>query len=1055
MKPLKLVMNAFGPYAGQEIVDFELIGGSGLYLITGDTGAGKTTIFDAIVYALYGRASGKYRKTSSLRSDYADENNDTFVIFDFIHRGKKYSIERHPTYLRTTKRSKGELRPTKETAVMTSGDEVPVSGSSKVTETVENDVLHMDYDQFKQISMIAQGEFRELLNAGTDDRTRILQKIFMTEGYRKMGDILRQKATDAYARLGELERSLIQTLDGVIADDNKIPEDITADTVIYRSEEIKKALEDIIAADDQKRSELDAEYDRNHKAKSLADQKLALAGENNRRLEEYEKLVKQYDELSGQEELFSTRKRELAKQKRAVRSCQPFFTGFKNAEFMYKSARDKYLVQNDTANKAEEAFEAAGKMYLTAQERRTEADSYNIEASNLRQQLPLYEKYSEFERLLKASRQRNADLLEKIKCMDQNAHTNQMENVTLNDEITALGNAPAEYEKNEARIGQLGDFKSSLKRLGDDRLDEYRKAACRNRVTAADFLDKRNAYDKALPVWQEADRQIDLSRAGILAQKLEDDVPCPVCGSLKHPKPAELDAESVTEEAVKSLRETLDKAAEDMNNARSSNDTAQSHLETVRKQLVEDITHEMSKLKEQGYIENIPDIIQDSFEAIIADAAAAVEKLLAAALTLRKKLAADSRRLASDKDRLKQNADRLAKYEADHKKLDEELKVCSEDSVRYRTAIEQLPELKYSGKAEAEASVKNIENKAGEILKNIEMCNKRREETALARDAAKASLSTMQINMNELEQKKQEAESGFAKAIAENGFADSNEYTVYCTDEASISKEENGIIDYYNKLSALKSMLEKEHQQIKDLKMTNTEAIRSECIRAEEMEKAVIGNKSSCLHRLETNRKIRCEFDECCKRTVVHKTNSDKLKELDDLVNGKLSGKNKITLEQYIQSAGFDGIISAANKRLYPMSEGQFELYRHEDEGELRSKTALSLDILDMYTGKKRSVGTLSGGESFKASLALALGLSDTVCSAAGGISVDTIFIDEGFGTLDTKSLEEAMDMLTGLSTHDKLIGIISHRDELRERINRQIVVTKTRNGSSIRVEND
>ncbi len=981
MRPEKLIMSAFGPYAGVTEIDFKKLPESGIFLITGDTGAGKTTIFDGISFALYGRTSGTYREVSSLRSDFADPEAETYVDFTFTHRGRRYRILRSPVYTRLKKRGEGTVQNIAK-AVLYREPDAPVSGLTQVDMAVHA-LLRIDYQQFKQISMIAQGEFRELLNAKTEDRSRILQQIFDTGAYREMGNILKKQAADADAELQEIMRSARQYFDGV-----RRPETLPAET-----EELLLAL--------QKRSAADA---------------------GSIRIEEMENAV---SGLVREDEAGARRLAAVLTEKKKSLEAE-------NAAFHQADSGNRLLRQLSEAEKAaaekQKEKEEAVRLAEQAEGRKAAGDAKAEEAAVMKQQEGKYE---------------TRELQQKaLRTAEQNAGRIARDRESLEARLTALAKRKEEAGLRRAALRTAGERlaaaraemnaflerKSEQDRIGNEAYPDCTRYAQIFKESQALYEEKRAACDLANAAAGEAERILEGCRAGILARELKDGSPCPVCGAVHHPSPAALPAKRITEEEVekkKKLREAAEQvknqALTQVTSARSKNE---SYLDALFRQL-RTYTAAVDALQLSACGGNTAGDGAGQ-AADTASAAQSFGRRLAEAIARQQDMLLETG--SADLTEIRAVANAAAGFILGGiRRLQEKIRTLEAENKEYKALEEELQALDGETAALTEKREKLLSEQA---------------ENGAAASAAQAALHSIGTLPYASLQDAREKRAALEKEAAEiRNACDAAEKHLAAAEASSAAAS--------SACGLLKKQVQESGARLQDTEAMR-QALQESNAQAEHLQKQC--NETD--NRIRTNREITAKLAECREKAGDKAEQRNLLSGLSMLINGRLVGKNKMSFEQYVQTAGFDGIIQAANARLLPMSEGQFALKRHESTDEIGSKNALSLDVLDNFTGKARPVGSLSGGESFKASLALALGLSDRIQAGAGGITIDTLFIDEGFGTLDENSLNDAVGMLTSLSTNGKLIGIISHREELKERIPMQMTVEKTRSGSQVRISN-
>ena len=1074
MKPINLTISAFGPYSDTTNIDFTKLGESGIYLITGDTGAGKTTIFDAICYALFGETTsggGRGGRTpSSLRSDFAPDNIDTEVDFSFSHRGHNYRVHRSPAYLRAAKRGSDKLVAKPEKAELFFENDEPVSGAKKVTMEIADNILHLDYGQFKQIAMIAQGEFRELLNADSDKRTQIFQKIFLTEGYRKMGDILKKKTSEASESYETSCQSLLQYLSGILCTEdsakytsvNEMKEKLDKSNLISERDNIKELLKSLLTEDGKKLEEIDKEITEVKKQSENKTSELVAAESSNKLILEKETAKKEYQAQKDGETIISAKADLLERQKKAYRTIKPSYDKLLELKNSLSDIGDKLAEGKQNEIKAENLQKEAGVKLAASLEKEALAEQYKLDAAALLETEPQYAKRDELHGLYEKQSEIKKQLEKETETLSNSEDEAKKQQENLKLYIDENQKAPLEEQKLRLLFDAVGQEYKQIKEISEAQIPALKSAAKQKETKSNNYVAARKEYDDALNAWNEGDRILEGNRAGILASKLEENKPCPVCGALHHPCLAKMDNNVVTEDEVKALRIALDKKDESKNKANEEAVQAGSKYTELFRTIKGNIEQILERCNEKGFVSNlevVPQLLADMDIDDLNNYVSTIRKQVADHgndISVRKKKAdIIIQKLNEDEESLAKVVNQLDEIAKQKQKLSHNITENEKALSAAKAALEALPKLAYGTLFEAAAQREKIEKESRDILSDIEQKKKENEAAGNNLTAERTKLENLEHSNEDAMQKTQKQEKAVSDLLQEEGFDSDNDYLglVEGLDEEIIEQNEKEIREYKEKTKLIEARLGDLIEKTHNLTIVDTNELNILKGEIAQKESDLQNKKNDISHRIATNTAVEEKFVKAIDDAEKKKHYLDLVTDMDHLVNGNLSGAAKISLEQYIQTSGFDRIIAAANKRLLPMSEGQYELYRHEDSTELRSKNALALDILDNYTGKRRSVSTLSGGESFKASLSLALVLSDSITSAAGGITVDTLFIDEGFGTLDSASLNDAIEMLMSLSSGNKLIGIISHREELKESIANRIVVTKDKKGSSIRVE--
>ena len=915
MRPLNLIMSAFGPYAGEETIDFEKLGKSGLYLITGDTGAGKTTIFDAITFALYGEASGNNREASMLRSKYADPDRPTFVTLIFSYAGKQYTVTRKPEYERAKSRGTGTTKKAAE-AELICPDGRSVTKQREVTAAIQN-ILGIDRNQFSQIAMIAQGDFLRLLLAETKDRQAIFREIFHTGYYQVFQDRLKEDVRELSRECENERRSIRQYISGMkCADDDLHAENVRkAQSGELPTEEVMELLDRLIGKDTERLEQCGDRL-------SGLDAELGILNAKLGRAEELEK---------AEQTLEKTR-----------------------AELEKAAERQKTL---------DAAFDEAVA-------RQPEADRFAAEAAALETLLP---EYDAREKLLLERRNTELQLKAEKKALEKDSEalsTNTRQTEQLQAERKTLETAGAQRE---ALLREKDSVEAKGKQIADTlkTLDAAVRLKANLEEAQQKYLAAQKKYELTQQRYDDMNRAFLSEQAGILAQTLREGEACPVCGATVHPHPAELSEAAPTEAQLKQAKREADQCRRTAEQVSSEAGSLLGQEEATRKEL------------SRKAAELWPELPSEQ----IREAAERERK------TLRERYAELSAAVTAEEKKLRRKAELeelIPQTEKEQQRLQESTQRCRERITACETKIRQWDELLQQAEEKLPFPSKEEANRE---LTRLKGAQQRIRETLTGAEEAQRRGKTVCTTLE-----------GRATQLTE---------------------------------------------QLATAEKPDREALREESERLTKEKQELSRLNADLLLRLNANRTARsgilkqgAELEQLEKKLTW-------VKALSDTANGTVSGKERIMLETYVQTSFFDRMIARANTRFFIMSGGQYELKRREVADNLRSQSGLELSVIDHYNGTERSVKTLSGGESFKASLSLALGLSDEIQSSAGGIQLDTMFVDEGFGSLDEESLEQAMKALSGLTESNRLVGIISHVSELKERIDRQIVVKKDRSGGS------
>lgn len=1316
MKPKKLVISAFGPYADRMELDFERLGGGGLYLITGDTGAGKTTIFDAITFALYGEASGEVRKGEMFRSKYAKPEVRTFVELTFTYQGKDYTVKRNPEYLRPKDRGQGMTMEKANAELIFPDERQPVTKISEVTKAV-TELLGLDQRQFRQIAMIAQGDFQKLLLAGTADRSEIFRKMFHTEIYQELQNRLREEAKARWKTYDEKKRSISQYLDNVVC-----PEDarwkkefdrlkkenfngqvmrgmeLLAQCIEWDEEQLRMLKEEqrALYGEIEKKNQLLGKIKERQTRQAEKEQK-----ENERKLllpevEEKKKKSEQAEKEAGICE-------KLEEQIREEKACLELLRKMKQEQEamtqlqkeLQETAEAKGKLQEEQENaKKELEQQKARKEKLSGTEvelaRTEQKETYaaeqvqqlsayceeigktaDEEAAKKEEENALCEKIKETEQAAGKA----AEEAEKLAGQDKVCEKLQEEKENVRREIFTLAEAKKQLEKTTDEAlqlaGQLKQLQREEEKLQADRTATAEQMAKRSSAALQQekFRQERETLENLLKSWEWACKELEEkqsayrdgiqkrdnlrktyqameslfldAQAGILAEKLTEGEPCPVCGAIHHPQPAKR-AEHTPDKAtldqkkeelreqeetaagqseaagncsrrVKELREQLTacllkkmphEREEKQGNGLTETDKESSFQEenetqrflpmsdslfcqeAVKKaeQLQEEESKQKVRQTEYAELEKTQTRQQENLETLkkaIAGAQAdlgraegtqkaleeqlnkeiaeaekepGVEEVTASAErkgSAEKKGAAEDRDYAETDDRnflvgqiekvlsfwenrqkqcgeefaaaqakMKRRAECIAlqkEAESSQKKDHEQLQrvrscleVLQSDRKRWNekeeklleTLEQQRKEIKSADQFENIAEISFTEKQFLEILTDTEKQLwvrsmqeqrywKEKQETLEKQKrnllAQKEELQRIQLEIQAETQKIERRE----KTIREKELLEAKrkaeqkalQERIQEKETKLAGKEEKELLEHIKgwetqkeqRKAAQKTAKEELDAVQKNLTEVQAALAAIQTLEAADEEADLQGQQLPSETELQENLEMlsgrKQELDQRYNEQYhaantnqnvyqAVQTQQSQMQEVEeeykwvnalaDTATGNVTGKRKIDLETYAQMAYFDRILRKANVRFLTMSQGQYELKRQEDGGNIKSKAGLELNVIDHYNGTERSVRTLSGGESFQASLSLALGLSDEIQSYAGGIQLDSMFVDEGFGSLDAESLNQAVKALEGLAEGNCLVGIISHVPELKDRIERKIVVTKNRSRDGV-----
>ena len=924
MKPLKLTMSAFGSYAGKNVIDFT---GQqqGIFLITGDTGAGKTTIFDAITYALYNQTSGGERNGNMMRSQYAQPETETYVELEFLYRGQTYRVRRNPDYKITKTLKNGKIREQKvpHSVELTLPDGTVFPEKKNATDAKIIEILGLTADQFSQIVMIAQGDFLKLLYTKSDERKMIFSKLFRTDIYWKIQENLRRKSMEMDERIQENDRAFEQEKSRIIP----LPEseEIPLDELVER---LRERLKDALKEQNLRRANVEE-----------LNKKITKYEEINKLFVSLEKIRQTGKELEARQAESKERRQQIENARKADKVLVAEQQNLRQQQAVEQSAQ-AIAKMGETLADDQEMFET-----LKTQLQEAEAKKKREAADIQKKMLALEQSFPSYEAL-------------------QNARSEEQQAKKVWED---LGKTSEEsFHKKEAGIAALKEQQKRQEQVVEQTKKNWEQTSLSASESAKHYEHMYEAFLK--------------EQAGILAENLSAGCPCPVCGSTIHPDPAKLSDHAVTELEVEQAKKTRAAAEEKRDLAYAAFEAEKTEkqklAQAVEKEeadfvLAQTIAKQQRKEAEQNYV--------------------SLQKI---AEQIREKLVYPS----------------LAEAKKQYAAMQKALEAAEQEIAKKRQKVSELAE-------------------AMNTLKGQKLAEEENQKTA-----KKLAVKT---------------EKEYAKLLEKSGFVSEETYHLAILPERSRSKLEREEKEYESQCLRQQSeqkLLEKQvsgktytdttelNEQLKAEKQTLKEAEKTymELHTAYENDRAVLQNCAVCL---EKGKKLESE--------------DQVIKSLSKTANGRLSGSAKIDFETYIQRQYFKQIIHEANKRLLTMSNHQFILKLKEEANTGRkTNEGLDLSVYSLVTDSERDVKTLSGGESFLAALAMALGLSDIVERSAGAIHPDMMFIDEGFGSLDAQSRQQAIEVLAELAGDSRMVGIISHVTELKEQIDRKLVVSRTDKGS-------
>lgn len=924
MKPLKLTMSAFGSYAGKNVIDFT---GQqqGIFLITGDTGAGKTTIFDAITYALYNQTSGGERNGNMMRSQYAQPEAETYVELEFLYRGQTYRVRRNPDYKITKTLKNGKIREQKvpHSVELTLPDGTVFPEKKNATDAKIIEILGLTADQFSQIVMIAQGDFLKLLYTKSDERKMIFSKLFRTDIYWKIQENLRRKSMEMDERIQENDRAFEQEKSRIIP----LPEseELPLDELVER---LRERLKDALKEQNLRRANVEE-----------LNKKITKYEEINKLFVSLEKIRQTGKELEARQVESKERRQQIENALKADKVLVAEQQNLRQQQAVEQSVQ-AIAKMEETLTNNQEMFET-----LKTQLQEVEAEQKREAADIQKKMLALEQSFPSYEAL-------------------QNARSEEQQAKKVWEDLEKT--SEESFHKKEAGIAALKEQQKQQEQVVEQTKKNWEQTSLSASESAKHYEHMYEAFLK--------------EQAGILAENLSAGCPCPVCGSTVHPDPAKLSDHAVTELEVEQAKKTRAAAEEKRDLAYAAFEAEKTEkqklAQAVEKEeadfvLAQTIAKQQRKEAEQNYVS-----LQKTAEQI------------------REKLVYPS----------------LAEAKKQYAAMQKALEAAEQEIAKKRQKVSELAEAMNTLKGQKLAEEENQKTAKKLAVKTEKEYAKLLEKSGFVSEETYHLAILPERSRSKLEREEKEYESQCLRQQSE---------------QKLLEKQVSG--KTYTDTSELNEQLKVEKQALKEAEKTYMELHT-----AYENDRSVLQN---CAVYLEKGKKLESE--------------DQVIKSLSKTANGRLSGSAKIDFETYIQRQYFKQIIHEANKRLLTMSNHQFILKLKEEANTGRkTNEGLDLSVYSLVTDSERDVKTLSGGESFLAALAMALGLSDIVERSAGAIHPDMMFIDEGFGSLDAQSRQQAIEVLGELASDSRMVGIISHVTELKEQIDRKLVVSRTDKGS-------
>ncbi|WP_243355514.1 AAA family ATPase [Bacillus litorisediminis] len=1040
MRPLQLTMQAFGPYAGQETVDFTVLQNKRMFLISGKTGSGKTTIFDGISFALYGKASGEDRVGPELRSHFAEDDCPTEVSLTFTLRQKNYYIWRAPQQEKkksrgdgfTTIGAKAELYEVKP-----DGSRVLLGSNVREVDEQIKELMQMDFHQFKQILMIPQGEFRKLLTSDSKDKEVIMQRLFHTETYKRIEEKLKEKAQEWKLKIeGTLAEREQWLRDVNVVINEELKEEIESENIHY-----DKVYELLAAEIEAIRDKLLQEKEEFEKKQVERDHLQAALLRGEQIVEQFKhktQLEKQKQELDAKLEWVQSLERSIENARKAERlfKQEEVCVRLKKEETQVESFKKEQTEKRDSYLHMMQELEAKIEKLKENEPYQKKLTNEILQLEGLRKEMEslqkVQERFIELQVKEKVAKQEKLEIEKQLKAEKEKVSDGQKKEKELHQKQLAIFEIKAQ---GKALVDALKKMENTQKLINSIGNLELSIAAKKSELEKLEVQ-----YNKETAEIEALEQEWNHQQARILAHSLTDGAPCPVCGSTEHPKKAEFTEEDTFDSNEFKLYKENKKKTEDK-------------LFKVKNEysvLVNKRDYEQSLVKEQlkELQEFQVNITQESLQHHIAETREQIRELkqqLTDTETVQKQLETLQDSIEKSQALVVQLEESSRKaIETDHQISQELLEIKSQLNFIQKSLPEDIQSFE-----EYEKKLNSLKAKLNQIEQEWEKTQKAYQDIKGYYNTTLGKLESLDVQLAEIQKSLKQERELFLEQLKAEGFETYQVYEQSKMNPDQTKDYEQKVRYYWEEIRSVTDRLEDLNRILKDVKMPDLAELKAKAEAHEQILKHAQDKVSTLSYQLQRNETILDKASKLTEQIREHENQYKIIGELADISRGQ--NTYRLSFERFVLAAFLDDILKVANGRLKNMTSGRYMLIRKPDRSKGNVQSGLELLVYDQYTGQERHVKTLSGGESFKASLALALGLADVVQQYAGGVSLETLFIDEGFGTLDPESLDQAIETLFELQGNGRLVGIISHVPELKERIDARLDIIATQTGSTTR----
>ncbi|GAA0480644.1 SMC family ATPase [Salinibacillus aidingensis] len=1032
MRAITLKMSAFGPYKDEQVIDFSQMGEEKLFLITGPTGAGKTTVFDAMCFALYGRASGDDRDHDTLRSHFAGVDQQTEVSFRFQLHQKEFEIVRTPKQLKRKARGEGftEQPPQAEIYQIIDGEKHLLYGKVKEVNEAVEDMLQLDYEQFRKMVMIPQGEFRRLISENSKEREEILQKIFHTYFYEQMTKRLAEESKSIQQQLEQIENQEQQEISYI-----NWPEEYNIDNP--DSKQAKQNLLILIEKTEKVIHQQEKELKEKRQQQQNSQDKYYQAKELQTLFEEHDQRKEELNELKAKQEEIDNQKQKL-KQAKAAASIKPYEQQAKVRQDELKKIEKDLSLKREEQHQIHKSYDRIEKDYKNTKEEEPHREKLKESIRSMKEQLEKVKQATDLEKQKKELANAYHTEKPKLDQTDQRIEQLEKEIEKFDEDITQSQQLTEQFYEFNAKLKEFEQILKKADKLHqeNEQLNKYR---IQYRNVLKEYENDEHYVEQLRDELQQLEDAQRNEKAALLASDLTDGEACPVCGSVHHPQKAEFNHTSVTDEMINSKRKQLQQREQKYKQIQKEYVDIKSQG-TSQNQTVEHLQQELEGLS--GVNVDLKEIDQHIKEW---------KHEKAGISTKRNELDKQLKELKQKQEKRRLLKEELNKAKKDQQHKHETLQNLKEQGVKIQSQLESVraglenPDDDYQVVQERLSKTENEYekqmNKWNELQKDFEKVKEQKQTLDVKVESLQNQLQTAQATY-------QEAEQSFLNELKEKDFVTVEHYEQAKMADADMEKAEEQIKAFEEKVSITKSRYDQLSIQLKEKERPDLETLENTLKQMNEeidaKTKRIQEQQLQLDRHLSTSDRLHQLAEE---KQELEETYFD-IGELAKLSRG--DNQLRLSFERYVLSSFLDEILFQANIRLDQMTDHRYQLRRSDRVAKRGAQSGLDIEVIDHYTGQNRSVKTLSGGEGFKAALSLALGMADVVQAHSGGVELDTLFIDEGFGTLDELSLEQALNCLSDLQKGNRMLGIISHVQKLKEEIRAKLHIEPSHSGSKV-----